>query len=71
LKLVAEAGELRSQDIINRLELSQSAASRHLQQLSATGYLTERRCEGAKCYRLNSERIENTLRAVSAFLADK
>lgn len=71
LKLVAEEGELRSQDIISRLELSQSAASRHLQQLSATGYLTERRCEGAKCYRLNSERIESTLRAISAFLAER
>ncbi|HEX6383413.1 MAG TPA: winged helix-turn-helix domain-containing protein [Anaerolineae bacterium] len=71
LKLVAEEGEQRSQDIISRLELSQSAASRHLQQLTATGYLAERRCEGAKCYRLNSERIENTLRAVSAFLTDQ
>jgi DNA-binding transcriptional ArsR family regulator len=69
LKLVAEEGEQRSQDIMIRLELSQSAASRHLQQLTATGYLTERRCDGAKCYRLNPERIESTLRAISAFLA--
>jgi DNA-binding transcriptional ArsR family regulator len=68
LKLVAEEGELRSQDIIDRLELSQSAASRHLTQLSATGYLTERRCSGAKCYSLNEERVQDTLRAVAAFL---
>jgi DNA-binding transcriptional ArsR family regulator len=68
LKLVADEGELRSQDIINRLDLSQSAASRHLTQLSATGYLIERRCNGAKCYHLNTERVENTLRAVSTFL---
>ena len=68
LKLIAEDGELRSQEIINRLELSQSAASRHLNQLSATGYLIERRCSGAKCYTLNEERVQDTLGAVAAFL---
>ena len=68
LKLIAEEGELRSQDIMDRLDLSQSAASRHLNQLSATGYLIGRRCSGAKCYTLNTERIQDTLRAVSAFL---
>jgi DNA-binding transcriptional ArsR family regulator len=68
LRLVSTAGELRSQDIMERLELSQSATSRHLSQLAANGYLVARRCEGAKCYRLNTERIESTLRAVSAFL---
>ena len=69
LKLVAEEGELRSQDIMERLGLSQSAASRQLKQLSATGYLNERRCEGAKCYTFNSERLEDTCGALSAFLA--
>jgi len=68
LKLLAEEGELRSQEIMERLELSQSASSRHLKQLSATGYLIERRCSGAKCYTLNGERVQDTLRAVSAFL---
>jgi DNA-binding transcriptional ArsR family regulator len=68
LKLISEGGELRSQEIMTRLELSQSAASRHLTQLSATGYLDERRCEGAKCYALNPRRIKDTLRAISAFL---
>jgi DNA-binding transcriptional ArsR family regulator len=71
LKLIAEEGELRSQVIMARLDLSQSAASRHLKQLSATGYLHERRCEGAKCYDLNQERVEDTLRALSAFLLAK
>jgi len=68
LKLIAEEGELRSKVIMERLELSQSAASRHLNQLSATGYLIERRCSGAKCYSLNGERVQDTLKAVSAFL---
>jgi DNA-binding transcriptional ArsR family regulator len=71
LKLVSEGGELRSQDIMARLDLSQSAASRHLKQLSATGYLRERRCEGAKCYTLNPERIQDTWRAISVFLLGK
>lgn len=68
LKLVSEEGELRSQDIMDRVELSQSAVSRHLKQLSATGYLYERRCEGAKCYTLNPDRVQDTLSAISLFL---
>lgn len=68
LRLVSTGGETRSQEIIEQLELSQSAASRHLSQLTATGYLLARRCDGAKCYRLNTDRIEDTLQAVGAFL---
>ena len=71
LKLISEEGEQRSQDIMTRVGLSQSAVSRHLKQLSATGYLNERRCEGAKCYTLNLERVEDTLRAISSFLLGK
>ncbi|MBN1178308.1 MAG: winged helix-turn-helix transcriptional regulator [Anaerolineae bacterium] len=70
LRLVADEGEKSSQDIMTRLALSQSSASRHLQQLSAVGYLSERRCNGAKCYALNARRIEDTLRAVALFLLD-
>ena len=69
LRLVAEQGELRSQDVIGLLDLSQSGASRHLQQLSAAGFLNERRCNGAKCYHLNVERVDDTLAALGAYLA--
>ncbi len=68
LKLISERGELRSQEIMEQLELSQSAASRHLKQLSATGYLAERRHSGAKCYALEPQRIQSTLDAISNFL---
>ncbi|MDX1413518.1 MAG: metalloregulator ArsR/SmtB family transcription factor [Candidatus Promineifilaceae bacterium] len=68
LRLVFEHGEHSSQDIMHELDLSQSATSRHLKQLSANGYLIERRCEGAKCYSLNEERIHDTLRAIALFL---
>jgi DNA-binding transcriptional ArsR family regulator len=68
LRQIAESGELRSQEVIDVLELSQSAASRHLTQLTAAGYLKERRCEGAKCYSLNNERLSDTLQAVANYL---
>ncbi|MBN1149011.1 MAG: ArsR family transcriptional regulator [Anaerolineales bacterium] len=68
LKFVSDNGEQRSQDIIKALDMSQSTASRHLMQLSATGYLSERRCEGAKCYQLNPARVEETLQALAHFL---
>ena len=68
LQIIREEGEQCSQDIINRLGLSQSAASRHLKQLSATGYLLERRRDGAKCYRLNQEKVDGILQALSYFL---
>ena len=69
LRLVAEEGEKRSQEIMQRLELSQSATSRHLNQLSATGYLQARRCAGANCYQINGLRIEDTLRSLSLYLS--
>lgn len=69
LKMVADQGELRSQDIMHLLDVSQSGASRHLQQLTAAGFLTERRCNGAKCYSLNTERLDATLQALGNFLS--
>ena len=69
LKLVVDQAEARSADIIQLLDLSQSAASRHLQQLTAAGFLHERRCNGAKCYHLNGNRVDDTLAALASFLA--
>lgn len=71
LRYLAENGEQRSQVIMEALELSQSAASRHLTQLSTAGFLSERRCEGAKCYALQPERVSNTLQAIADFLQVK
>jgi DNA-binding transcriptional ArsR family regulator len=68
LRLAAERGELRSQEIMETLDLSQPATSRHLTQLAATGYLKERRCDGAKCYTLNPVRISETFQGLSNFL---
>ncbi len=68
LRLVVDTGEARSADIIQLLDMSQSAASRHLQQLTAAGFLHERRCNGAKCYHLNAARVDDTLLALASFL---
>ena len=68
LRLLAERGEMKSQDIQDELGYSQSANSRHLKQLSATGFISERRRGGAKCYQLHRPKLEETLDALSLFL---
>ncbi|MEM7028034.1 MAG: metalloregulator ArsR/SmtB family transcription factor [Chloroflexota bacterium] len=68
LSLLTEHDELCSKDILTQLNLSQSAASRHLKQLSASGFLLERAQASAKCYRLNPQRVEDTLNALAQFL---
>jgi len=68
LALLSQQDELCAQDIMVQLDLNQSAASRHLRQLSAAGYITERRRDVSKCYSLNRERIDDTFRALDLFL---
>lgn len=67
LNLLVESEELCAQDIIEVLDLSQSSASRHLRQLTANGYVLERRQESAKCYRLNPDQLRSTVRALEAY----
>lgn len=67
LELLTHHDEMCAQDIMVKLDLSQSSASRHLRQLTATGYLLERRREVAKCYSLNPARVEDTLTALRRF----
>jgi len=68
LELLTEHNEMCAQDFINRLDLSQSSASRHLRQLTASGYISERRRDVAKCYSLNPDRVEDTIQALRTFL---
>jgi len=53
--------ELYAQQIVDRMDVSQSAVSRHLRLLVAAGVLHERRHEGMKFYRINDETIAATL----------
>jgi DNA-binding transcriptional ArsR family regulator len=68
LSLLAHHSELCSQEIMARLRITQSATSRHLRQLSAAGFVVERRREGAKCYSLRRERIGETFGALERLL---
>ncbi|HEY9593067.1 MAG TPA: hypothetical protein VHE79_01225, partial [Spirochaetia bacterium] len=68
LRLAAETVELRATDVMSALDISQSAASRSLTQLTATGYLVETRRDGAKVYTLDAGRIRDSLGAVARFL---
>ena len=68
LRLATERDEIRVQDIMEVINLSQPSVSRYLSQLSAAGFLQERRESGTKVYSLNKERIDRTLKAVNTFL---
>ena len=68
LELLHTQGELNASDIQKKLELTQSATSRHLTQLFATGFLQQRRLEGVKHYSINYDRIDNTADALVGFL---
>ncbi|HEX2993805.1 MAG TPA: metalloregulator ArsR/SmtB family transcription factor [Anaerolineales bacterium] len=68
LQMIAEKGEMRSQEIMEVINLSQPSVSRYLSHLTAAGFLQERRANGAKAYVLNEDRIEKTLQALRAFL---
>jgi DNA-binding transcriptional ArsR family regulator len=67
LELLAREGELGTPDVKERLELSQSAASRHLEHLTATGYLIARSHRNTNLYQLNRDRIDQTFRALKEF----
>lgn len=67
LELVGQEDELNTAEIIECLDLSQSAASRHLEHLTATGYLTVRDEKRVKYYRLSPEQIDHTFEALKAF----
>lgn len=70
LELLGRHRELSAQEVIGHLDLSQSSISRHLTQLRATGFLTERRGEGAnKRYRLNPARLDWTFLALERLLS--
>ncbi|MFK7800505.1 MAG: ArsR/SmtB family transcription factor [Anaerolineae bacterium] len=70
LNALREDGELSTQEIMERFELSKSAASRHLRQLGANSLIDEIRAEDGvkKFYRLNQEHGEKTLASLAGLL---
>ena len=65
-----QEGELSTQEIMVRFQLSKSATSRHLRPLHATSLISERRVDGAKkLYTLNTETINETTQAMAHLTA--
>jgi len=71
VEMLLEEGEICAQDFIDRLQLSQSSASRHLRQLVTSGLITSRRQDVAKCYTLNQSRMSELVQAIQQFTAKK
>jgi len=71
VEMMLEEGEICAQDFIDRLQLSQSSASRHLRQLVTAGLITSRRQDVAKCYMLNQSRMGEFVQAIQHFTAKK
>ncbi len=70
LEMLAAHEELRAQEIIARLESSQSTVSRHLKQLNSAQFITEKRAGDAnKIYRLNRARVGEFSHALSKLLS--
>ena len=64
LELFIRHDELVAQDLMERLDISQSSVSRHLKQLVQAGYLLEKRDGANKIYTFNSLSFDSTIRAL-------
>ena len=53
LTLMLETGELHISEVTNRSRLSHSAAARHLEYLTKTGILTEKRFNRIRIFRVD------------------
>lgn len=68
LELAGDRGTFTTQMIMDALELSQSSASRHLTQLTATGLLTVDASQRTKRYRLNDARVDQVFSGLKNLL---
>jgi DNA-binding transcriptional ArsR family regulator len=64
VEMTAAGGEITSQEIMDKLNLTQSSASRHLTQLSATGILLVDSSRKTKMYRPNPGRFNDIISAL-------
>lgn len=62
-------GELYAQQIVDRLEISQPAVSRHLRLMVAGGILTERKESGMKFYGIQTDTLTELAKRIAAFTA--
>lgn len=63
--------ELYAQQIVDRMNISQSAVSRHLRLMVACGILRVRKQEGMKFYSINESTLSNLGKTISGIQGDK
>ena len=68
LSILAD-GELYAQQIVDRLEISQPAVSRHLKLMVTVGLLAERKENGMKFYRVREETLSDMARRIATLAA--
>lgn len=71
LELAGDRGTITTQEVMDALQLSQSSASRHLSQLTATGLLTVDASERTKRYRPNGARVDQVFSGLKDLLGSK
>lgn len=69
LEMAAGQGIVTTADVMERLELSQSSASRHLAQLTATGLLSVDASERTKRYRVNADRVDQVFAGLKSLIS--
>jgi DNA-binding transcriptional ArsR family regulator len=68
LRLLAERGEMRSSEIMDEIKLGQPSVSRYLAQLTANGFINEKRMNSAKVYSINPEKFDKIFQAITNYL---
>lgn len=72
LELLAANGEMRGQDLIAQMDVSQPNVSRHLKQLVGAGFVEERRAGDAnKLYRLKADGVRNLFEKLDQLLSEE
>jgi DNA-binding transcriptional ArsR family regulator len=70
LEMAAREDKITTQDVMDKLSLSQSSASRHLTQLAATGLLTVDASERTKRYSVHTRRIDDVCNGIQQLLGE-
>jgi ArsR family transcriptional regulator len=71
LELLAANGEMRGQDLVTQMDVSQPNVSRHLKQLVGAGLVEERRAGDAnKLYRLNAGGVRSLFEKLEMLLSE-
>jgi ArsR family transcriptional regulator len=68
LRIIADRGEVSSQEVIDQMDLSQSSVSRHLKQLTANGFIQVRNIDRSKYFSLNMNRFDTLFQTMKRYL---